>query len=98
MLFGLVPALRGTASGLASVLRRGSGTVGRSRSRLAPALVVLQVSLSMLLVTGAGLFVRTLHNLRRVDAGFRHEACCWSTWTGGAPATVAHGSPGCTRN
>jgi predicted permease len=73
MLFGLVPALRGTASGLAPVLRRSPGMAGRSRSRLGPALVVLQVSLSMLLVTGAGLFVRTLHNLRHLDAGFRHE-------------------------
>ena len=44
-----------------------------SRNRLAPALVVLQVALSLLLLVGAGLFVRTLQNLRRLDLGFQRD-------------------------
>jgi predicted permease len=73
VIFGLVPAIRGTALGLAPALKLGPGKTGGSRSRMAPALVVLQVSLSLVLLTGAGLFVRTLDNLRHLDAGFRHE-------------------------
>jgi predicted permease len=73
VLFGLAPALRGTVLGLAPALKLGSGRTGSSRPIVAPALVVIQVSLSLLLMAGAGLFVRTLQNLRHLDAGFRHE-------------------------
>jgi putative ABC transport system permease protein len=73
MLFGLAPAVRGTAVGLAPALKQITGRTASSRAAVAPALVVLQVSLSLLLVAGAGLFVRTLQNLRHLDAGFRHE-------------------------
>jgi predicted permease len=54
-------------------LKDGSARAIGSRSRLAPALVVLQVALSLLLLVGAGLFVRTLQNLRRLDIGFQRE-------------------------
>jgi putative ABC transport system permease protein len=50
-----------------------SNRVVGSRGRLAPALVTAQVSLSLLLLIGAGLFVHTLHNLRTLDRGFRHD-------------------------
>jgi putative ABC transport system permease protein len=73
MLFGLAPAFRGTALGLAPALKQSTSRTNSSRAAVAPALVVLQVSLSLLLMTGAGLFVRTLKNLRQLDAGFRHE-------------------------
>jgi predicted permease len=73
LLFGLAPALRSAAVGLAPALKLGSARIGGSRATVAPALVVLQVSLSLLLMAGAGLFVRTLQNLRHLDAGFRHE-------------------------
>src|SRR5262249_56713332 len=42
-------------------------------SRLGKGLVVLQVALSLLLLVGAGLFIRTLYNLRRVNLGFNQE-------------------------
>ena len=73
LLFGLAPALRSAAVGLAPALKLGNARIGGSRATVAPTLVVLQVSLSLLLMAGAGLFVRTLQNLRHLDAGFRHE-------------------------
>jgi predicted permease len=69
VLFGLVPALRLSRVNLAGGMDQGR-TVAGTRSRLQPALVVAQVALSVLLLAGAGLFVRTLHNLRSVDLGF----------------------------
>jgi hypothetical protein len=54
-----------------------SSTITRTsvgpRTRLAPALVVFQLALSLVLLIGTGLFVRTLRNLHHLDAGFRHE-------------------------
>ncbi|MEK6281425.1 MAG: ABC transporter permease [Acidobacteriota bacterium] len=71
IVFGLAPAWRATKVDLTPTLKdggRGSSTV--SRSLLSRGLVVLQVALSLLLLVGAGLFVRTLLNLQRVDPGF----------------------------
>jgi predicted permease len=50
-----------------------SNRVVGPRGRVASALVTAQVSISLLLLIGAGLFVHTLHNLRTLDRGFRHE-------------------------
>jgi predicted permease len=72
LLFGTAPALRATSAGCAAALRTASST-GQARGRFAGSLVTAQVALSSLLLTGAGLFVRTLHNLETVDPGFRHE-------------------------
>jgi putative ABC transport system permease protein len=71
--FGLVPALRATASGPGPALKADSGITPRTRSRLLPTLVVSQVALSLVLLIGAGLFVRTLRNLEQLDPGFRSE-------------------------
>jgi len=73
ILFGLVPALRATAIGPGAALKADSGITPRTRSRLLPALVVSQVALSLVLLIGAGLFVRTLRNLENLDPGFRSE-------------------------
>ncbi len=72
LLFGLVPALRATRFDLAPTLQvntRG-GIAERSRFGLNRALVVSQVALSLMLLVGAGLFLRSLQNLRHVDWGF----------------------------
>ncbi len=72
ILFGLAPAWRATSPKLATAIkqgRRGAGTV----SRLSKGLVVLQVALSLLVLVGAGLFIRTLDNLQRVNVGFNQE-------------------------
>jgi predicted permease len=75
ILFGLAPALRATRIDLTSALKDQSGGIrtGRSRLKLNKILVVTQVALSLFLLVGAGLFVRTLQNLKGLDAGFDRE-------------------------
>jgi putative ABC transport system permease protein len=75
ILFGLAPALRATKVAPASVMRAsGRGlTTGRERFSLRRALVVAQVAMSMVLLAGALLFVRSLQKLLTVDPGFRPE-------------------------
>jgi predicted permease len=70
-LFGLLPAFVATAQGPAPALKDSGGRV--ARTRLASSLVTIQVALSLVLLIGAGLFVRTLQNLRNLDLGFRRE-------------------------
>jgi predicted permease len=73
--FGLVPALRATQGELAPALKEDARTVtaGRSKQRLGKALVGAQVALSLLLLIGAGLFVRSLQKLKSLDPGFNRE-------------------------
>ncbi|MFL6273806.1 MAG: ABC transporter permease [Blastocatellia bacterium] len=72
VLFGLVPAWRATRPDLASSLKQSRRTTGVV-SRLSKGLIVAQVALSLLLLIGAGLFIRTLDNLQRVNLGFNQE-------------------------
>jgi putative ABC transport system permease protein len=74
-LFGLAPAWRGSRVQASSTLKDEAGSVtgGHGHVRLRKTFVALQVSLSLLLLIGAGLFVRTLDNLRKVDLGFTTE-------------------------
>jgi putative ABC transport system permease protein len=75
LLFGLMPALRATglSPGLAMKAGCRGSTDSRERFGLRRALVVAQVALSLVLVVGAVLFVRSLRNLMTLDAGFRQE-------------------------
>ncbi len=75
LIFGLMPALRatGTAPGLAMKAGSRGSTDTRERFGLRRALVVVQVALSLVLVVGALLFVRSLRNLMTLDAGFAQE-------------------------
>jgi predicted permease len=70
LLFSLAPALRATRVDAAKPVAAG-GTA--TRNRLGRALVVVQVTLSVLLLCGAALFLRTLHNLNRVPSGFDRD-------------------------
>jgi predicted permease len=71
IIFGLAPAWRATKVDLTPALNEsGRSSSAASRSLLSRVLVVMQVALSLLLLVGAGLFVRTLLNLQRVDVGF----------------------------
>ena len=71
---GLVPALQATRPNLVSSLKNELRTVGRARFDLRRLLVVAQVAISLLLLIGAGLFVRSLRNLRTLDPGFTRES------------------------
>lgn len=75
VLFGLTPALRATRVAPSEVLKsNGRGlTTGRERFSLRRALVVSQVAISLVLLVGALLFVRSLRNLLTLDAGFRQD-------------------------
>jgi predicted permease len=72
VVFGLVPALQSTRPDLAPTLKNESGTLmgGSAPFRFRKGLVVAQVALSLLLLIGAGLFTRSLMNLRQLDPGF----------------------------
>jgi len=73
ILFGLAPALRAIKVNLTFALKDGGGQTGYSRSRLSKGLVIAQVAMSLVLLIGAGLYVRTLRNLTRMDLGFNRE-------------------------
>src|SRR5262245_61025675 len=72
VLFGLAPAWRATNLDLTTALKQGRRATG-AVSRLSKGLIVAQVALSLLLLVGAGLFIRTLHNLQLVNLGFNQE-------------------------
>jgi predicted permease len=74
IMFGLVPALRTTRPDISRTLKdEGGAVVGGGHGKLRNALVVAQVSLSLLLLIGAGLFLRTLSNLSNLGPGFPAE-------------------------
>ena len=72
VLFGLVPSLHASRATVTGALKEEAGSVagGGRQARARRLLVVCQVGLSMLLLAGAGLFARSLYNLKSVDAGF----------------------------
>ena len=75
LLFGLAPAFRATRVDLTPALKQSGATLGssRERMRLTKSLVVLQVALSLVLLCGAGLFIRTLMNLQTQNVGFARD-------------------------
>jgi predicted permease len=77
VLFGLAPALAAARTGAASNLSAGSRTAqssgGKSARFWPKTLVTVQVMLSLLLLVGAGLFLRTLRNLQNQDYGFERS-------------------------
>jgi predicted permease len=71
IVFGLIPALRAGRLDPGPTLKDQSNTLaGGGQARLRKALVAFQVAVSLLLVVGAGLFLRTLDNLLAVNVGF----------------------------
>ena len=72
LLFGLVPAIQSSKIDLAATLNSESAAVsgGRAKSRLRSSLVVVQVSLSFMLLVGAGLIIQSLQRIRTADPGF----------------------------
>lgn len=74
VIFGLAPALRAASTEPNSSLKIGRGSLQVMHGSLGKILVVAQVALSLVLLVGAGLFVRTLINLHNVPTGFNRES------------------------
>jgi predicted permease len=70
ILFSIAPVLHFLRPDLASALRQNTGTASKSSQRFRKLAVGVQIALSVMLLGGAGLFVRTLDNLRHQDVGF----------------------------
>jgi putative ABC transport system permease protein len=76
ILFGMAPALEGTRTDLAGGLKQDgsrSATPGRGRRRLRGLLVISELAIAVLLLSGAGLLMRSFVNLRAADPGFQAD-------------------------
>ena len=89
LITGLVPALRASRPSLIGDLSEaGGGAVGRRKSPLLGAMLLVQSALSVILLVGAGLFVASLHRVRTQDFGFSAENVLYATleFAGSVPA------------
>ena len=73
ILFGLAPAWRASSRDPAAVLQQNARSLSGGASRLGKTLIIIQVALSLILLLGAGLFVRSFQLLRSADFGFQKE-------------------------
>ncbi|MDQ3997841.1 MAG: ABC transporter permease [Gemmatimonadota bacterium] len=76
LLFGMFPAIHSTRPDLVTTLRAGSGkhSGARAAARFRTSLVTAQIALSMALLISAGLFIKSLRNVTRVDLGLRADS------------------------
>jgi putative ABC transport system permease protein len=73
VVFGLVPAWQASRPNLAATLKDAGRSSSAGRNPLLQGLTIAQVALSVVLLFGAGLLLRSFHRLSRVNAGFTHE-------------------------
>ena len=75
LLFGLAPAFRASVPDLAETLKLGGrgGSIGWGRNKLRSLLVVSEISLSVVALVGAGLFVRSMRDAQKMDPGFESK-------------------------
>src|SRR5262249_14809462 len=75
LLFGTAPAFHTAGINVGEALKQAGGRTGlaATSSRVRKALVISEVALSMMLLVGAGLVIKTFANLQRLDTGFRSE-------------------------
>ena len=88
VIFGILPALRASGEAPIAVLKEdtGSASGGMRKARLASALVVAQISLSLLLLICAGLFIRSFMSAQQINPGFNAHNVLIATYdlfTGG---------------
>lgn len=77
--FGLAPALQASKPDLIPALKNEAAGKGYRRSRLRNAFVVSQTALSVVLLIGSGLFIRSLQNAQTIDPGFKVEGALIAT-------------------
>ena len=93
LLFGVAPALESGSAGVGPVLKSESSGGGKRRGPFAGVLVMTQVALSITLLVGSGLLLRSLHNLRSVAMGFQPEnvvVASFNTSVNRYPAARSH--------
>jgi putative ABC transport system permease protein len=73
LLFGIVPALRTSPVSLNGILKEGSRSSGAAHDRFRKVLAVTEIALSLVLLAGGGLLVRSFSRLVGVDPGFRSD-------------------------
>jgi putative ABC transport system permease protein len=73
ILFGLAPSIHALRQSVAEALSRGSRSVSGSSRRFRSGLVVVEIAMSLILLVGAGLTIRSLISLLNVDPGFRPD-------------------------
>jgi predicted permease len=73
ILFGFAPAWHASRRNPASLLQQNSRTLASGIGKLGKALIISQIALSFVLVTGAGLLVRTFQNLSSINLGFQQD-------------------------
>ena len=76
LLFSIAPVLHFLHPNLSDALRQNSGTASKGSNRFRKVAVGVQIALSVMLLGGAGLFVRTLDNLRQEQVGFEIGNIC----------------------
>jgi putative ABC transport system permease protein len=76
---GIVPAIQTTRADIITALKAGGRTGGHSRSRVRNSLLVVQTSLSLVLLVGAGLFVRSLHRAHEIHLGYDADRVLWAS-------------------
>jgi len=77
LIFGTLPALKASRINLSEVINQGGGGrsgIGGGSRRLQQALVIVEVSLALLLLTGAGLMIQSYARLRNVELGFNPDS------------------------
>jgi predicted permease len=80
ILFGLVPALKTSRSDVAARINDGGRNLSRARHRVQNVFVVVELGMALVLLTGAGLMIRSLNRLWSVDPGFDpHNVLTFST-------------------
>ena len=92
-LAALASALRACAGDSSDALKAGSHVMRRDRAWVRTALLIGQAALSVVLLVGAGLFVRSLRNVRAIDLGFDAEGLVTATALFRAPARKAEVAP-----
>jgi putative ABC transport system permease protein len=96
LLFGLAPALQGSRPELTEALKQSGsrGTIGGGKGRLRSALVIAEVALSMVLLAGAGLLLRSFERLQQVDLGFAtdHVLVAQASYSGNSEESLRRAS------
>jgi predicted permease len=95
ILFGLLPAWRASRQKLYETLKEGSRSVSGSRHRTQDLLVVFETAMALVLLAGAGLMIRSMIALSRVDPGFDPHGV--TTFSLAAPPSMTTASPDAVR-